>query len=386
MTSTSSFGTHQLSDGQKLGVGEHVGLPPLETVEEISAWLESQNIEHDTLGQNFASQPLIRIRKGGGPGRPIVITAGAHAGEPSGVLAALLLARDHDFKAPTYIVPLRDPFAWQAFPALLQRIAERETTAFSDHEGAAAALRAVGETLHDNGSLLVVDVNGVAFANMKPADPPIGPRQLEQALNVALADSQELAAKLVGKRVVFPSNAGPVAEGVEDYLRSFSATVRGRGIVADMNRGFGGSEEPTEVELLRAFVDEVNPGLVIDLHEGQGSTYYVFVGAGSPHPETLPYARAVLEAMGSDGSPPVTLDDLEVSFGPRIREGLTEDQPGLLVGRVQNTALDGTSFGNYCDKYCPAITTETGRWGSLTARVERQLAAVRAILTEYESA
>jgi predicted deacylase len=172
---------------------------------------------------------------------------------------------------------------------------------------------------------------------------------------------------------------------VGDYQRSFSATIRGAGIVADMNRGFGGSEEPAEVALLRRLVDELEPGLVIDLHEGQGSTYYVFVGADSPHPGTVPYARAALAAMGADGDDPVTLDDLERAFGPRIREGLVEPEPGMMVGRVQNVALDGTSFGNYCDRFCPAITTETGRWAPLADRVRWQLAAARAVLAAHEA-
>jgi hypothetical protein len=245
---------------------------------------------------------------------------------------------------------------------------------------------ALGTEVLRSGNLVLADVNGVVFATMPPSEPPVGPRQVEQAVNRALKEQPDIASRLVGKRVVFPSISGPLAEGVGDYQRSFSATIRGAGIVADMNRGFGGSEEPPEVALLRRFVDELEPSLVIDLHEGQGSTYYVFIGADSPHPNTVPYARVALTAMGADGHEPVSLDDLERAFGPRIREGLTEPEPGMMVGRVQNLALDGTSFGNYCDRFCPAITTETGRWAPLADRVRWQLAAARAVLEAHGAA
>lgn len=368
------------------GVGEYVGLPPLESVEEIQGWIAEAGLEHDVLGVNFTGQPMIRIKRGGGSGRPVVITAGAHAGEPSGVLAALLLARDYAFDAPTYIVPLRDPFAWQGYEAALRSIAGRPTPGITDYASSLKAILSVGQEIHSDGSLVLAQVGDVVFATMPPASPPIGPRQLEQAVNLALAQDSALASRVRGKRVVFPSNAGPKAEGVGDYQRSFSATIRGKGIVADMNRGFGGGEEPSEVALLRELVDDVRPGLVLDLHEGQGATYYVFVGADSPHANTVPYARAALAAMGADGHPPVTLDDLERSFGPRIREGLTEPEPGMMVGRVQNPALEGTSFGNYCDRYCPSITTETGRWAPLADRVRWQLAGARAVLDAYKAA
>lgn len=368
-----------------LGPGSYVGLPPLNTVEEIVAWLQDNGIAHEVLGHNFAGQPLPLIRTGGGTGRPLVITAGAHAGEPAGVLAALLLARDQVFERPTYIVPLRDPFAWQGFWRALGRVdLEREDGGDLDNAAAAGILAAAGKVVHDDGRLLVADVNGVFFATMPPSDPPIGPRQLEQAVNDALAADPLLVKQMIGRRVVFPSNAGP-AEGVGDHQRAFSATVRSPGIVADMNRGFGGPEEPAEVALLRQLVDGLDPGLVLDLHEGQGTSYYVFVGAGSPHADTTRFAVAALEAMGAEGQPAVTLADLERAFGPRIREGLSEPVPGMMVGRVQHTRLEGTSFGNYCDRYCPAITLETGRWARLADRVRWQLAGARAVLDAYMS-
>ncbi|MCC6310064.1 MAG: hypothetical protein IT345_04015 [Trueperaceae bacterium] len=358
----------------------------LGTVEGIAAWLEGRGLRVGKLGENFAQQPLLCVQTGGGSAKPIVVTAGAHAGEPAGVLAALQLLVEHDFQAPTYFVPLRDPFAWQGFAgALLHASPTIELPEHLDHAAARALLMEHGAWHAEYGDLLVTEIGGIVFATMPPQNPPIGPRQLEQAVNQALASDQALVERTLGKRIVFPSNSGPTAEGVRDFDRAFSATVRTPGMVADMNRGFGGPEEPNEVRLLRELVDRLEPGLVLDLHEGQGSTYYAFVGADSPHEETYALTRAALNAMGQDGVPPVTLADLERSFGPRIREGLTEPTPGMLVGRVQNTALRGTSFGNYCDRFCAAITFETGRWAPLAERVHRQLLGAGAVLREHET-
>lgn len=356
----------------------------LGTVEGIADWLEQQGRRVDALGDNFARQPLLCVQSGKGSGRPIVVTAGAHAGEPAGVLAALQLLTEHEFEVPTYFVPLRDPFAWQGFGgALKYALPALDLPGELDHATVRTILRESSAWQLEYGDLLVAEIGGIVFATMPPTTPPIGPRQLEQAVNQALAGDPVLVERTLGKRIVFPSNSGPTAEGVRDFDRAFSATIRTPGLVADMNRGFGGGEEPNEVRLLRELVDRLNPGLVLDLHEGQGTTYYAFVGADSPHQATYTLTRAALDAMGADGVPPVRLADLERSFGPRIREGLAEPVLGMMVGRVQSASLQGTSFGNYCDRYCAAITFETGRWAPLAERVHRQLLGARAVLRDY---
>src|SRR5690606_39544700 len=55
------------------------------------------------------------------------------------------------------------------------------------------------------------------------------------------------------------------------------------GRVGNFNRFFAAENPPVEVQILRAFADEVRPRWTLDLHEGFGASYclYALVEIGS---------------------------------------------------------------------------------------------------------
>jgi predicted deacylase len=355
-------------------------MPTLRTVEDLSSLLDAEKLGYEVLAENFASQPILMVKKPGTRGKPVVITSGAHTSEPAGVLAVLQLIRETELTNPVYFVPLRDPFGWQGYARCLgyalgkaPRIATHQ-----DVEHILTSRRA--QTLHKEPGFIVSEIAGVVFVSLRLPERPVGPRQVEQRVNRLLRERPELVEQLTGKRLVFPANSGE-AEGVRNFYRAFTAIVNPSGLVADMNRGFGGPEEVAEVRCLRALVDEVEPGLVLDLHEGQGSSFYFFVPGHAECGETRRLTGLAAASVTASGTRLLTLKELAEALGPRVRKSFAEPSPGVFTGSVEQTKrTGGSSFGAYCRKFCPSLTFESGRWAPLEQRVTLHLTAARAVL------
>ena len=71
------------------------------SVYQLMAWLSERHIPYEIAGTSNMGLPLIVIRKPG-KGRPVMITAGAHAMEPSGVSAALQILENWHYDFPLY--------------------------------------------------------------------------------------------------------------------------------------------------------------------------------------------------------------------------------------------------------------------------------------------
>jgi hypothetical protein len=358
-------------------------LPTLATVDELVAWLDKEKLGYEVLAENFASQPLLLVKKPGRRGKPLVITSGAHTSEPAGVYAALQLMREIELPNPVYFVPLRDPFGWQGYARCLGH-ALGKTPRINTHTDAERVLSASpAQVLHRNPGFIVAEIGGIVFVSLKPPACPVGPRQVEQRVNRLLTERPELVAHLKGKRLVFPANSGE-AEDVGNFQRAFTAVLNPVGLVADMNRGFGGPEYAVEVRCLRALVDEVEPGLVLDLHEGQGSSFYFFVPGYEEGGETRRLTDLAAAAVTRTGTRLLTLDDLGAALGPRVFKSLEEPAPGIFCGNVEQTQrTGGSSFGAYCRRFGPALTFESGRWAPLEQRVNLHLTAARALLGAF---
>jgi len=358
-------------------------LPNIRTVEQLMAWLDRERLEYEVLAKNFASQPIPVVSKPGTGGKPVIITAGAHTSEPAGVFAALQLMREVELPNPVVFVPLRDPFGWQGVELCLAHVLG-ETPHIASHEDLEQLLLSDrAQPLHREQGFVVSEIGGVVFVSLRLPPRPVGPRQVEQRVNRLLSERPDLVERLRGKRLVFPANSGD-AEGVGNFYRAFTAIVNPAGLVADMNRGFGAAGQVVEVSCLRALVDELQPGLVLDLHEGQGSSFYFFVPGYGECPETRRFADLAAAAVTSAGTRLLSLDDLAAALGARVRESLAEPAPGIFTGRVEQTGrTGGSSFGAYCARFAPSLTFESGRWAPLEQRVALHLTAARSILRVY---
>src|SRR5699024_3538767 len=113
-------------------------------------------------------------------------------------------------------------------------------------------------------------------------------------------------------------------ENVWNFYRAFSAEISPAGVVADMNRRFGTEEEPNEVKFTRELCDEIEPKLTLDLHEGQGSSYYFFVSDYYQNKSTSHYVMTMYHALKEMGESPVTLNDVANRLGSHIKEAFNE--------------------------------------------------------------
>jgi len=357
--------------------------PEIHNVKDMMRWLDSEKIAYTSLGDTAMGDPMLMIHKDG-IGDPVMITSGAHAGEPAGVFASLMILKNWHYKNPLYMVPLRDPFGFQGYEACLSHAMGREMR-FDNHEHLWKILKDnCTELLYEDSTFLLVDMNGILLTNQMRPEKIVGPRGVEQKVNTVLKEHPELIPKCAGKRIVFPSNAAD-AENVWDFYRAFSAEITQTGLVQDMNRRFGREDEPNEVRFLRQLCDEVKPPVVLDLHEGQGSSYYFFVPDYNNNKTIAHYTDVMIRAVIDHGKQITTLRDVANRLGNYILDQYTEPVPGVLVDATLFANKGGTGFSSYAGKYGAAITIECGRWAPLEDRVNIHLWAAEAMLNDMSS-
>lgn len=353
----------------------------LASVDDVVARIRDAGLEASSLGTTAMGDPLVAARHPGALGASspeVLITAGAHAGEPAGVYAALDILTSWDDDLPLTVVPLRDPFAFEGMQRCLERVTG-ERPQLSDHHDLEEFLLAHSQrTVCHEGDFVLVDLGSAVAASLPPSTPPSGPRLIEQRINALLAAEPSLVAELAGRRVFYPSNAGETSEDVGDFDRAFSAEISTQGLVRDMNRRFGQPDAATEVRLVSDLVSAVSPFVSLDLHEGQGSSFYLFVSNYGSDERTTRYADAIMDRLEGQGLRPTTLADVEARLGSGVRQNFTEGRPGVLVERPSDSPP--YQFAGFASQFGPSLTVESGRWAPLAQRVAIHREAVHATL------
>ena len=365
-----------------------IELSRCDTNEDLLDLVRQSGRDYEVIAKTIYGLEIVCVRAGGEKKPAIVITAGAHAGEPAGVLVALSLINTLETEHAVYIVPLRDPFAWGGFARCLGFALGAEVV-IESHEDAERLLAERGTVVHreEEDSLIISFIGDLVFASMRPTPPDrvgaiLGPRSIERRLNRAMREKPELVSVLAGKRACWPSNCTGV-EGVGDFDRAFSAFVTSQGAIADLNRHFTFAYPPLEVACVRDLVDRVKPGLILDIHEGQGSKFYLWTSPYEEGADRGKIAEAILGAVVEQGGELYRLEELAKRLGPEMAERLKEPVPGLIVGPVHNVQ-QGASFEAYCQRYGDAFSFEPGRWKPLAERVEEELAGALAGVSEFE--
>lgn len=353
------------------------------TSESILDAIRQSGKQYEILAHTIYDLPIPCVRTGGDKLPAILITAGAHAGEPAGVLGALDLMENLKTEHATYIVPLRDPFAWNGYARCLE-YALGEPVEIKSHEDVEALLTKKGRVVHSEpeNNLLISFVGDLVFVSMRPPPKTAGPRDIERRMNRVMNEHPELIPLLAGKRFCWASNLTGI-EGCGDFGRAFSAMMTARGVIADFNRQFTYAYPVLEVACLRRFTDRIKPGLILDLHEGQGSKFYLWT---SPHPETgihADVAASIIDAVVKQGGELYHLEELALRIDPEVVKRLQEPKPGLIVGAVHNP-LQGASFEAYCQRYGAAYSFEPGRWKSLASRTGEETGGAQAAVSVFE--
>jgi hypothetical protein len=353
------------------------------------SWLSERKIPYQIAGETKLGLPILMIYRDG-RGRPVIITAGAHATEPSGVSAALHILENWNYSFPLYMFPLRDPLGCQSYATCLSH-AIYKPIAFDGYDELNELLLQYADKVYiQNDGFLLVGINGLLFTNIRYRAEDAGPRQNERYINKFLADHPALLPEFIGRRVICPANMPDRSETVRCYERAFTAEISNAGVFSDMNRRFGSNEEPPEVEILRKTVDRVVPGLVLDLHEGFADSYYFFTSNYSGSEETRLYLELMSAACAQEfPKGPWRLSNLLTAM-PELKSQYKEPKPGIIEttdGHYGGGAskIVGTNFSAYCSRYCPATTIESGIDNTFKRRVQVHLLCAKAALDHYEN-
>ena len=362
--------------------------PNITSAYQMMEWLANKNIPFEIVGETKMGLPILMIHKEG-KGRPVVITAGAHASEPSGVSAAMAIIENWNYSFPLYMFPLRDPLGCQPYAKCLSHALYREVD-FSSYEQLNELLLKYADKVYiERNGFLLVSINGIFFTNIRYRPEDAGPRQNERYVNEYLKENPDMLAEFARRRIVCPANMPDKSDTVHCYERAFTAEISDIGVFSDMNRQFGVESAPPEVKILTEFVDKIQPGLVLDLHEGFEDTYYFFTPDYIEREET----RMYVDLMSAACAPkfpkgPWRLSRL-LEFMPELKSEYLEPAPGVLqtVSKPElgiEAKTRGTNFSSYCSRYCPATTIESGIENTLRDRVEVHLLCAKAALDRYE--
>jgi len=297
----------------------------LHTQARLKAALEEGG-EVRSLGTVLGGYEILCAVRGGDRQPSIVVTAGAHADELGGVYAALRMAECLDTPHQTFIIPVRDPFGFHGFRRAVQFCVGRPVR-IEGPDDVVRVLKSEGELLHEDGSFLLVKTGPFAIAFDVGTDFPTS--SVGRNIEPLLKSRPELVPILAGcQRVISPYNLPMPRYGdvYDQACRSMKVTPDG--FVGNMNRFFGEKEQPEEVAILQKFTETVRPALVLDLHEGYGRGFYIYVSEDrTPFMDQI--ADSMVAAVKAHGGATATVEELTPYWGP-IAEGRTMVSDGLL--------------------------------------------------------
>jgi predicted deacylase len=364
----------------------------LTTLEEILDRVSASGKPVRVLGYTPSGLPIVCARTGGERQPPILITAGAHADEVSGVFAAVELIESFETEHETYIVPLRDPTGFAGYPRALARALVVQPFSFAGSqtevsetsqvcEEIETCLRSRGRIVCAGDDWRVCEVSGELFAFRPPSSPNPGSFPLMQSLHEMCCADANVAHALKNRRVLLPALL-PDIEECGAFARGYTVVVTEDGVVENLNRLFDHPLPPLEVRMIRDLIDQVRPGLALDLHEGFGTKFYLIVGQLAPDSLEERIALGLRAGVRAAGYAGMRLDEMAAQMPPRYLAQMRDLGGGIITFA---TAATETTFSGYCHKYGPAFTVEVGYENDLGSRVAIHLAAVRGAVRAFET-
>jgi len=334
--------------------------PNLTTANILEALRTSGKPLHE-WGQAIDGTPLLAVRTGGDKQPAIFITAGAHATETAGVHAALNLLEMLDTEHEVHVLPLRDPFGFGGINHCLS-FAAGQAIEVSSHRAALDYLLAHGWLLWHEGDMYVFKLGEVGFVWNAPTQPGVGGFFAAHSRLLSLAKGDpDVLRPLWGHRVML-MNAMPDVEGTGDMQRCWHGVMSSEGEWLHLNRFFGRNDAPSEVAAVDRLMQAVRPGLTCDLHEGNGSGFWMPLPRPRENPELVfNMAQAYFDYIRAQGYPVTTYEEwatTDETLGKNYTPDWMVPEPrlpglfwcdGLLRGEGYNLAdyagLFGIGFG-----------------------------------------
>lgn len=320
--------------------------------------LQERGHQWRVLGAAPDRSPIVAVRAGGAKRPAILISAGSHATEHAGVVAAVELASRLKTDHETWILPCRDPIGLSGYRYALSLSLGTEAD-LPDLEQLDAFLRRVGQVLYDRDGMLLVLIGETGFAN--------------QNLYKKIEKGAGFLAPLRGRRIYFPSR-GLDTPGSGPLERAYTLIVTPDGEVLHLNRFHDTAWAPAEVHCLRQLMAKIEPGLTFDLHEHAAAGHFWMSARRQKTQEDelweLRMAQEAARAVAATGAELAPPDYSPGSFFERLDPGLYWLHP-----QQRGEGLNLADFASV--KYGPSFTVETGMRAPLAHRVQNHLVVVQ---------
>ncbi|MGE0757284.1 MAG: hypothetical protein AB7O38_09700 [Pirellulaceae bacterium] len=338
---------------------------PFRTYEQLLQALRDQGRSWTVLGAAPDRSPIVAVRGGGTKQPAILFSAGAHATEQAGVVAAVEVLRtlktDHEF----WVLPCRDPIGLSGFRHAL-RLGLGEEPELESVDQVDEFLRRHGEVVYDADGTLVVVIGEYGYANRGLyRELPAGARFLEP---------------LRGKRIWWPSR-GLDTPGAGPLERAYTLVVTPDGEILHLNRFHDTPWAPAEVRCLRGLMAKTRPALTFDMHEHAGGSFFWMSARRQRTDVDEQWERRMASeairavAAGSGELAPESYSP--GSFFERLERGVYWLDPS-----ARGEGLNLVDFA--ARQYGPGFTIESGMKAPFAQRVTQQLAVVETAVRVFE--
>lgn len=265
-------------------------------------------------GRAVDGTPMLAACTGGDRQPPIFITAGAHATETAGVHAALRLLETLDSEREVHVLPLRDPLGFAGVGRCLSFAAGRREDDLEPRESL-DFLQAHGEEILEEGELRLFQLGRFGFL-WGPNRPGLETFWEEFGLMGRLArERPEILKPLLGKSIMLVDPAAQI-DGSEGVRRCWHSVLSGEGEWLHLNRFFGRADAPSEVAAVDHLLTTLKPGLICDLHEGNGRGFWMPIPRPRDHADrVLEMTRAFFGYIEKRGYPVTDYEDWQATDG-----------------------------------------------------------------------
>jgi hypothetical protein len=340
-------------------------------------YLKESDCEIRALGKVLGGFDVLCAVSGGKKDPPILITSGAHADEVAGVHAALRLLREIKTEHRLYVLPVRDPFGFEGYRANLEFAMDKALKI--DTAADVYQVLRHGRVLYEQGTYILAQIGEYVFAydvGIDFSSSSVG-RRIEP---LVVEDSRIMETLSRAKRVIAPWNL-PMPRAGDCYKQGARGMiVIPSGFVGNFNRFFDQSSAPLEVVYPRNLVDELKPGLVLDLHEGYGRGFYTYK-AEREDPTIERVVSALTTAVRDKGGINSTPEELQPYWGPRVGH----DRRYFGNGVFYSGSTTRSSFSQYCQHTSCAFTFETGGLNPPNWRTDLHVWAAKAAISAWEA-
>jgi hypothetical protein len=332
--------------------------------------------------------PMLSARAGGQKQPSIFITAGAHSDETAGVHAALNLLKLLDTEHEVHILPLRDPYGFAGVAHCLS-FAAGQPVKFSDHAETLQYLKEHADLIWHENEMYVFKLGEIGFV-WNPLSEGLDSfwALFNQMMKLSKENLQVLK-PLLGKSMML-INPNVESEGSNEMQRCWHSFLSPLGEWLHLNRFFGRADAPPEVAAVDRLMQTVRPGLTCDLHEGNGSGFWMPLHKPDPDEKrevVIRMTEAYFGHIKSHGYPITTYEEWKATDStPSSDPSWMLPEPRLegLFWTKASLKGEGPNLIEYADRFGVAYGTEAPMLKPLAMRVDGITHGIQAAIKVWE--